>query len=326
MYKDDKYQSCYFSLVAIFVLSNILTLNMFAQKPEVLCDKLIINTVFVSSPENSLYEKNEPIFVFSTIANNPVFSDSITGLIINSVNFLDALVVVIESDTRIKVKSIYSIYSPNDSLCNIPIGWVDKNNVLLSKHCNISKSTNLNEMAWVINPSINSILTKLKDSLTTKNNCPKPVFKNTYPFQKFYIYHEMKDYYLLGIAPEFDLSTTETIPENMPINKIIKGWVPKTHAINWSHNLSWELNWQLDAAYERKWIDDNQELKGCFVFNSKKSVEDQDLSHSTIIENNNLYNYRKEGLVHRFPIISDDSNDSLKCCSCLKKIGIFRTL
>jgi TssR protein N-terminal barrel domain len=116
-------------------------------------------------------------------------------------------------------------------------GWIEKENMLLWKHCLLKEDYESNRKAILINKLLNPyFINKSAEECNNKLN-----------ISFFYVYKEDKERKLLGKIPRISGN-----PEN--ISEFMLGWYPSELLIEWDNNLALKPNNAPEAVVEREKI------------------------------------------------------------------------
>jgi hypothetical protein len=187
-------------------------------------------------------------------------------------------------------------------------GWIDWDNLLLNKRSVVDSIEKIDIKAMIIlvlGQSTRDLQIRVYHNPYTRT---RDSFIHKGIFRFFYIYKKLRvdgeNYYLLG----------KNRLANQPDD--FYGWVSEHRISTWSHRVLWENNWESAPVSQRKdfvgeygvVIGGSRTQAECInstnrlVENIDDCIETQDML-VYFERDNNLYNKRKVGVEHRYPIL-----------------------
>ncbi len=277
-------------------------------------------------------------YVYSDRADNPIFAEQdINSETVIIADFLDEFVVLEVKKNWVKVtksENVYWIIWGYQLLPMAKIGWINYHKLILSSYSLRAEKTNQNRKGFVLN----TLDYKVKHT-SQIYYYDQPSMDSNYKlhspesFQVRFIYKVNRDstFFLVGKQAIINGQYYPDHNKNIKPSLVIEGWIPKENFIPWNNRVAWELNWHIKARRSREWNDqiDNVD-KGNIIFKTAKganqySIEDPQfvyrLPQRYIIETEDIYRTREEGILNRFPLIFDSKASSCKPDSA-KKVGI----
>jgi len=208
----------------------------------------------------------------------------------NILNYLEKYYVNDENDNYIHL--IKETDSEKDTNLYEDIGWIEKENMLLWKHCLVNENNFVDIKAILIRNDYNS-------NLFEQNIEKKTITENSveHDYQIFYVLKKTKTSVLLSKLPMI-FNTYSNISE------YVIGWVPIEDVIIWDNVNVLEPNWLPEAANERKTKNIKasifSEKKACKTFMNGKSS-----NNKYVLWDNDTYTERKPGNWLRFPVLNN---------------------
>ena len=237
--------------------------------------------------------------VFSDRENNQTFSsaDGVSGF--KKINFLDAFYVLNETADRIQI-----VQDPNYNIDGtlssdaVDFGWIEKDKMLLWKHCLITSIGEIDKKAMILNTLSSIAKAKAGKSKTVR------FFKNpklsqasddeSRLFQVFYIYKMTKTAVLLG--------KDARISDPSYIKHDISGWVTRDRITFWDHRIALEPNWDENAVAERS-RKGNKAMVFMDKTRARKYARGEQVADKFVFWNQDSYKKRNIGDWRRFPVL-----------------------
>ena len=259
------------------------------------------------STVDSTKRMNLPWEVYSDRDENITYLTKNTQKQFKTINYLSNFFVykedgnllhIIKDDTFNK-----TIFSENAE----DFGWISKSKLLLWNHDLVTEKGKINRKAMILN-TVEQLKGESEDDTPDvvkfrKGPENKAHFtgEESQLFQFFYIYKISEDgkSVLLGKNSFFGSTT---------VQKVMKGWVPRSRAIFWFNRLAVEPNWEEEAVAQR-----NSGQKVNFFAHKADAVKfkaNQPVADSKVIWNNDPLNTeRLIGEWRRFPILRSEEKD-----------------
>ena len=254
--------------------------------------------------------------------NNKTFKDTLLIDLDKTIDFLDPFYVIEDKGEIIHIIKDPELEEGIFSFLAEDYGWIKKGNMLLWQHCLVSPNGTQNLKGLVQNTLTEVKQERVEQGVTYFYN-PRLKSKSqklSRSYEILYIYKINGNALLLGKSPSFFVDFAK---EN------ILGWIPKNQVTQWDHNIALEVNWDKEAANERK----NKEQPAIFYYEklrAKKYGEGGKKSIKLIIWDKDTYENRPAGNSWRFPLIElDTSNNVVKANvfnSTIRKGSLIQTI
>jgi len=285
--------------------------------------------------------------VYSDRDSNQVFLDETLTRRGKSISFLQKCYVLKKKNEKLLIGWPQFTKSGKEEFLQSDTGWISANNLILWSHCCVNQSIFMGILDTLLLDSKLLILNKYdNDDLQNLETNPAlykaPSFTNKIgdlkSFDFYYVYKKSNDgeFYLIGDSTAFNHGNND----DLRINKVIKGWVPKNYCVEWNHRIALEPNYDTNAITERKWSDNQNSTNfnnGIIIFDEFSSAKNFYKSFSgnqrfidfnqfdgigNIVHiENPLYIARKNDCLNRFFLLDNETNSNNSINEKIHKVG-----
>ena len=292
------------------------------KKPLEMPAKFIVprNTVQIDS--TSITRSGYIWTVLSDRNDNQTYKDTLLIESFKTIDYLSSFYVAEDKGSVIRIVRDPELVDGEFGFMAEDYGWIDKKKMLLWQHCLVSDQYETNIKGLVQNTLTEVNQERVEQGVTYFYN---PALKSkseklSRSYEILYLYKIEGNSILLGKSVSF---FHEYAKENL------FGWIKKNNVTTWEHNIALEVNWDKEAAKERK----VKEQIAMFFYDkprAKRYGEGEKLNIKLIFWDKDTYDKRPPGDIWRFPLIElDTTSNVIKASvfnSTLKKGNVLHTL
>lgn len=254
--------------------------------------------------------------VFSDRDQNTTFTAPENGRRFKRLAFMEKFYVCDEKGDWVRIVKDPEIKRMDLSGQAVDYGWVQKSHLLLWKRCLVTKKSNINKKAMILNTIDQLRQTRgAQPDIVEFQSSPAPegnkTGKKSKLFEILFIFKDI-DANHDGEADYYLLSRSSRMPEgNIDARRnTILGWAPKARLTFWDHRIALEPNWEKVAVQERK----NKYKKAKFFADQPAAIfykKGLDVDNRRVVWDNDPLGERPIGEWRRFPILKEFRNGTI---------------